>query len=259
MITIITIVKNAEKHLQQTIDSVVENCRDISHEYIVVASRFSKDSTLDILKMNKENISKVVLQEGDGISNALNTGVENSSGEIIAFVHSGDFLNKGILSEIQKTFSLNRQIDLLLCSVMFQEDENIKYLWIPQYQKIKSWMTVPHAGVFVRRRAFEQIGLFSEAYKVAMDFEWLLRAHVNQIPFMKLNEIASSTSVPGHSKNYWVKGAREVRYALIKAGMSSFWVNFRYCLELFKMAVVSCLIKFKLGFLVVQYKNLSKF
>ena len=89
LVSIITVVYNGEKYLQQTIDSVVnQSYRNI--EFIIIDGG-STDGTLDIIKANEESVSKWISEPDEGLYDAMNKGIRLSRGEIIGMINSDDW------------------------------------------------------------------------------------------------------------------------------------------------------------------------
>jgi len=101
LISIITVVYNGEKHLQQTINSVYnQSYKNI--EYIVVDG-CSTDGTLDIIKKNESKITKWISESDDGLYDAMNKGISMASGDIIGIVNSDDWYELDAVETIVKT------------------------------------------------------------------------------------------------------------------------------------------------------------
>ena len=82
-ITIITVVKNAENTLENCIKSVLsQNYNNL--EYIVIDGN-SSDRTKEIINKYKNNISRIIIEDDDGIWDAMNKGIKLADGEIIGF------------------------------------------------------------------------------------------------------------------------------------------------------------------------------
>jgi glycosyltransferase involved in cell wall biosynthesis len=88
-LTALMSVYNGEKHIKETIDSVL-NQSFTDFEFIVVDDG-SNDGTVDILKSYKDNRMKVFfLEKNVGIPKALNFGIDKSIGDYVVKIDADD-------------------------------------------------------------------------------------------------------------------------------------------------------------------------
>ena len=115
-ITIITVVKNAEDKLENCIKSVLnQNYKNL--EYIIIDGN-SSDGTKLIINKYKSHLSKIVMEDDNGIWNAMNKGIKIAEGEIIGFLNSDDYYFENTLEIVNSYFSKNN-IDFLFCTPSF--------------------------------------------------------------------------------------------------------------------------------------------
>ena len=95
LITVITVVLNAGKQLEKTIESVLYQ-KYPNIEYIIIDGG-SKDETLDIIKKYEDYIDYWVSEKDNGIYDAMNKGIKVAMGQGLLFLNSGDYFEGNVL------------------------------------------------------------------------------------------------------------------------------------------------------------------
>lgn len=187
LISIITSTLNSAKHLGTLAKSLrAQTFKDF--EWIIVDGK-SSDGTVEIVEKNMDLISSFTSELDDGIYDAWNKGVKTAQGEWICFIGSDDFfLDVDSIKEI--AFSLSgiypkHRISYRPILIVNQRGDALYTHgtpWVNAKQKFKSMMTLPHPGLMHHRTLFEEFGLFNISFKIAGDYEFLLRALQKQEP-----------------------------------------------------------------------------
>jgi glycosyltransferase len=174
-ISVITISFNSENTISETFHSV-KNQSFKDYEYLLIDGG-SKDETLTIA--NKQDyITKIVSEPDKGIYDAINKGIKNSSGEIIGFLNSDDtFYDENSLQHIYDAF--DKDTDCVFGDLIYTDkNEKIKRVWKgSEFKKgafKKGWMPA-HPTFYCRRSVYEKLGLYNDSFKIAGDFELMLR------------------------------------------------------------------------------------
>jgi len=174
-ISIITISWNSQKSIPNTFESVKnQNYKDNEH---ILVDGGSTDKTLDIAK-KFPHLSKIVSEPDNGIYDAMNKGIKISSGQIIGFLNSDDtFYNSESLKLISEAFDKNT--DCVFGDLIYtDQNDNIKRFWkgsnFKQGAFQLGWMPA-HPTFYCRRVIYEKLGLFDTNFKIAGDFELMLR------------------------------------------------------------------------------------
>ena len=95
--SIITVVLNNEKYIEETIKSII-NQNYKNFEYIIIDGK-STDNTLKIIKKYKDKINKFISEKDKGIYDAFNKGISLANGRFICIVNSDDILKPNALNQ----------------------------------------------------------------------------------------------------------------------------------------------------------------
>ena len=181
-VSIITSTFNSATTLRDTIESVLaQTYKDI--EYIVVDGN-SSDETLKIVREYAPAFKgklKVVSEPDRGIYDAMNKGVSMATGDVVGILNSDDFYSSpNVIEEIVRVISAS-DIDAVYGDVHYvhpcDTGKCIRYYSSRLFHR--TWMRLgfmpAHPSFYCRRTIYEQFGAFDLSYKVAADFENLLR------------------------------------------------------------------------------------
>jgi len=179
LVSIITTCLNNADTIEDTIQSVLNQSYS-NIEYIIVDGA-SNDSTLDIINKYKTNIKHIISEKDNGIYEALNKGLNISTGEIIGILHADDFFSSNqVIEKIVDTF-LKKDIDATYADLDYIDRDDttkIKRHWVSgKYDKckfLKGWMP-PHPTVFIKKSIYSKFGQFNTNFKQSADYELLLR------------------------------------------------------------------------------------
>ncbi|MBI2281006.1 MAG: glycosyltransferase [Bacteroidetes bacterium] len=187
-ISIITVCYNSEKHIKTAIESVInQTYKNI--EYIVVDGA-SKDKTIDIVKSYGDRITKFVSEPDKGIYDAMNKGFQMATGNYLAVINSDDFYMsndaiESVVNELNK-----KQTDSLFADLIYVEENNtdkqVRYWKSNEFVKgsfKKGWHPA-HPTFFVKNEVYKKYGYFDLSFKLAADFELMLR-------FLEKHQISS--------------------------------------------------------------------
>ncbi len=184
LITVITVVFNSAVTLEKSILSVIkQTCDDM--EYLVIDGG-SNDGTIDILRKYEYAIDYWVSEPDAGIYDAFNKAVRCSRGDWIYFLGADDyFYDESVLSAIAPYLSANSSFKLIYGSVAIvnsqtQELFRVGEPWKIAKKRFGSIVSIPHQGLMHHRTWFEKYGLFDTSYRMAGDYEMLLRGWPNE-------------------------------------------------------------------------------
>lgn len=182
MITIITVTYNSESTINDTIISVLnQSYNDI--EYIIVDG-CSKDRTVDIIKEYEPKFKgrlKWISEKDKGIYDAMNKGIRMATGDIIGILNSDDFFTSNdVISTVYETFEKYNP-DAIYGDIHFVNDSNlnktVRYYSSKIFRRelMRFGFMPAHPSFYIKRECFDKFGLYNISYKIAADFEFLLR------------------------------------------------------------------------------------
>jgi glycosyltransferase involved in cell wall biosynthesis len=210
-ISIITVVYNGEKHLEQTIQSVI-NQTYTNIEYIIIDGG-STDGTVDIIKKYEDKISYWISEKDNGIYDAMNKGLAVATGDIIGLLNSDDFyIDNLVIENIVHEFQ-TRKVDSVYADLIYINNQNkvVRYYDSSKFtpNKFQYGLMPAHPTFFARKEVYDKFGNFRLDFKIAADFEILAR-------FLYSNNISFS---------YIQKPLVKMRTGGVSNSFSSIWIN----------------------------------
>lgn len=240
MISVITAAYNSENTIEDTLRSVLDQTLN-NFEYVIIDGG-STDRTEEIVMSYKEAFEKkgVILtyqsEKDNGIYDAWNKGIKLSSGEFIGFLGSDDRYYPNALNQYQNIIRSNPDLDYISSKVkVVNKGKTIKTItdsW--KWKTFRNYMNVAHVGSLHSRSYFEKNGLFNTAYRIAGDYELLLRAG-KDLKYEFLDEFTAEMDADGVSNKLIRLTLLETKKAKIEtAGLDPMICSLYYFWALFK-------------------------
>lgn len=179
-ISIITVCYNSAITIEETIQSVTsQTYKDI--EYIIVDGN-SKDTTVAIIKKHGGEISIWLSEPDNGLYDAMNKGVKLATGDVIGILNSDDlYQDSDVITDVMNQFNKEPELDILYGDLVYVKSDNTDKV-------VRNWKSKdyyggffenanvpPHPALFVRSKVYKEAGLFDLDYKIAADYEFMLR------------------------------------------------------------------------------------
>ena len=184
-ISIITAAYNSAETLAGTIESVLgQSYGDI--EYILIDGN-STDATPDVVERYRPALERRCafryLREPDGgLYDAMNKGLAMASGDVVGTLNSDDFFSSSaIVSDVAAAFSADAALDAVYGDVRYVQpgdvERTVRYYSSAGFRRSRMRMGFmpAHPSFYCRRAVYEKYGTFDTSYRVAADFELLLR------------------------------------------------------------------------------------
>ena len=234
-ITIITVVKNSEQTIERCIKSVINQNYD-KIEYIVIDGG-SKDKTLNILNKYKKKIHRLVVEEDNGIWDAMNKGLNLAKGDIIGFLNSDDYYYENSLKIVNDYFNQNN-IDFLFGSV---EKYKLMHGFNPNIIRWSFGFYTSHSiGFFIKNKKHREVGYYNTKFLSAdLDFFYrmIVKFKLKGISTKK-NEILGKFSKGGFSsKINYLTHLKDLNNIRIENGQNKYFVFFLYILKILKKPI----------------------
>lgn len=227
LISIITATFNAARFLPDTIRSI--RAQDYPHIEWIVIDGGSTDATVDILKANEDVIEYWLSEPDRGIYSAWNKALAQAKGEWMCFLGADDyFWDAHVLTQMSAQLAkLPGSVNVAYGKIMLVSAAG-KFIhsfgepWENVRERFKQTMSIPHQGTMHRRKLFDQHGKFDESFRIAGDYELLLRelktADAVFIPDITIAAMRQGGGISSDPRNS-LRVLRESRRAQRKNGL----------------------------------------
>jgi glycosyltransferase involved in cell wall biosynthesis len=203
-ITVVTPCLNAAATLPEALESVrAQGYPRLEH---VVVDGGSTDGTLDILR--SADRVRWISEPDRGLSHAMNKGIAMARGDVIGWLNADDRYLPGALDEVGR--ALEARPDALWltgrCRIIDGDGREIRR-WVTAYKNAflrryslalyltQNFISAP--ATFLRRQAFEAVGLFDERYRISMDYDLYLRLARRADPLVLDRELSDFRMAEG--------------------------------------------------------------
>jgi len=178
-VSVITVTYNCADVLERTLSSVAEQ-DDAEVEHVVVDGA-STDGTRQLLERALSDRIQFVSEPDDGIYAAMNKGLRLATGDIVGFLNAGDvYADESVLAVVAKRFQL-RALDVVFGDLVYfdesRPDRVVRTYDGSSFNRaaLRRGIMPPHMATFVRRALLSEIGGFDERYRIAGDFECMVK------------------------------------------------------------------------------------
>jgi len=179
-ISIITVVYNNDKTIKSAIKSVLTQSYS-NIEYVIIDGG-SSDKTVNIIDEYKEQLGYFISEKDKGIYDAMNKGIKAATGDVIGILNSDDlYQDATVIESVMNQFIQNPTLDIVYGDLVYVNSDNVDKV-------VRNWKSnsyhnnffdngnvPPHPSLFVNKRIYEEAGLFNLDFKLAADYEFMLR------------------------------------------------------------------------------------
>ena len=179
-ITVITVVYNAVNKIEETILSVINQDYE-NLEYIIIDGG-SNDGTVEIIKKYTDKIAFWSSSKDSGIYNAMNKGIQKSTGNYINFMNAGDrYVDENVISAIFKNED-NIYFDVLYGNSILEKSNKtqIKQPVIKSVSELWKGPVFRHGAMFTKLKIHKKFPFkVEDRYKICADFDFIYSIYLN--------------------------------------------------------------------------------
>lgn len=208
LISVITVCYDSAETLPRLLQSVADQDWP-SVEHIIVDGG-SIDGTMEIIDSFRPHLAHVISERDKGIYDAMNKGLDLASGHIICFLNADDkYASNTVLSNVAAHMH-QYNLDALIGDVSFFHKENPQCM-VRRYRSDRfhpsrlAWGWMPaHPALFLSRDVMKRVGHFKIDYRIAGDFEYVVRVfHNHALRYQHLPEVLVHMQTGGASTDGW--------------------------------------------------------
>ncbi len=203
LVSYVTVVRNAEKTLQRTLNSVrAQRWHHVEH---IVLDGMSSDGTLALIEANAQHIDYYASEPDGGLYEALNKAVSLAQGDLICVLNADDWLTPDAAQlAVRAHLAAGSPKQHLVLSSAWLMKAKGRRLWLPGALDMGAYLrcaNVCHNGVYATPGAYRASGPYATDLRVAADFSWLMACVDAGVPTTAIAQPTVHYSLGGVSSN----------------------------------------------------------
>lgn len=181
-ITVITATYNSAATVRDTMESLLgQTYKDVEH---IIVDGGSTDGTMEIVKELEPRYGgrlRYISERDKGIYDAMNKGIGMATGEVVGLLNSDDFYTSPDVLETLAEELTSSGADAVFGDIHFVKSDDLhKCVRYYSSANFRRWRMLlgfmpAHPSFYCKKAAYERFGLFKLDYKIAADFENLIR------------------------------------------------------------------------------------
>lgn len=217
LISIITVSYNSVSTIEQTILSVIQQTYPYI-EYLIIDGG-STDGTLDIIKKYENKIAYWVSEPDKGIYDAMNKGIKRAKGELIGIINSDDWY-ENIVDKVVSVYRQQSELCLFHGNIRFHKTHTCQVARpCLDLSRLYRGTILFHPTLFVPRKVYDQVGLFHTNYRIAADYDLMVRCYRHNYRFIYIDDVIANMRTEGESNRHQLQGYKEVVEIALKSGL----------------------------------------
>lgn len=251
MISVVTICFNNLDDLIRTCSSV-DVQQHLPFEHWIIDGSKTNDIAEWLAGNEQPSYRKWICEPDKGIADAFNKGIIRSTGQVIQLLNAGDvYTDASVLEKVYLEFQLHQDLQWLTGKIYMTRMGKTVLVGKPfdPDKLYKGMRSVSHPTWFVKKSVYDQVGLYSQNYAIAMDYEMMCRlkdfkAGFVSYPFV----IFDDTGVSTHN---YLKALAETK----KAYQSHFGFSIKMEVWQLRLKLLNLLQQTKLGMILFNLKR----
>ena len=207
LVSIITVVRNGVSGIETAIKAVLE--QTYPHiEYIVIDGG-STDGTIDVLRRYDDRIDYWASEPDSGIFDAMNKGIDlvQNSETYVLFANSDDRLYAP--SALERLVAGGDGADLVYGRMVLTDGEVSTTMGREVVLRDLAAEMLYQPATMTRRRVFDEVGKFDTSFRIAGDYDFLVRCFAHPVTTRYVPEIVSRMQMGGISGEQYMLSCRE--------------------------------------------------
>ncbi len=177
-ISVVTVVYNGSRFIGESMQSVQAQTGPVVEHWVIDGG--STDGTQDIVRAHSSSLAGWISEPDGGIADAFNKGLDRATGRYVMFLNADDALaHPRALAELHDAARSGAWPAVVYgdCDLFDPDSGKFLYRAVINYdrERFLARETLPHPGMLMHRRYFEEFGRFDTSFRVAMDYELFLR------------------------------------------------------------------------------------
>lgn len=195
LVSVITVNYNGIKFLEQCFNSLFKINKNGFSLEIIMVDNLSKDNSINLVKRKFPGI-KIIENDINNYTKALNKGIENSKGEYIAFLNNDAVVEKNWLKGLMDVINRDKKIGAVQSKILFSDGKTINSVGgeeiedfyfrdigfgekdTGRYNKVEERSFLSGGSVLFRRECLKNVGGFDEDFVMYFeDIDYSFRCH----------------------------------------------------------------------------------
>ena len=215
-ISVITICFNNLQELISTCNSVDRQAQK-PFEHLIIDGSTNLDIKNYLEQNTQPSYRKWICEPDNGISDAFNKGIQNSKGDIIVLLNSGDtFIIEDVIKVVAEKFEQDSSLEWLHGMYSAYRGNTWVTLGKPFEKKklYRGMRSICHQTMFVKKHLHFKHGLYDINLKFSMDYDFLCR--IADEPFTFLQTVMVAYAPAGRSSEDYLTSLQQTKKIYIK-------------------------------------------